>query len=421
MEGKVTAISMRHMRFPVSDVKCYEIITTSIGRNYTLKVLSWVHNRIPSDEQAGLLIKSAIHNQSIHTLHLDNCFDQTGVNGCRALTTLMTCGRPFDALSFRRNGLSGIDDVAAAMATNPQLKELDWIDNELNDRDAELIAQALKQNTNLQELYLHRNGITSAGFERIGTTIYDPSSLNAMESCNYTCWVDDVAGNEHGKSPLQNRNRKIVRTVVNTTRGRQQRALFKCRVGGGATHPQARAKIVCLGKRCLSRLDSSCTLQTGGMLPGRQTAAPRVASSAPWVGKPSRRGRGSGARRHRRLCYEGGMALEREGGYTRALPPIDVHSRSPLAPTPGDSGPSAIPRRGGATAGTSHPEGGRDDDDAPARPPNRPRGLARDVKKRHMAPRQAAWELRFRGDAGPMADRPSETSARTTTRRPPRG
>lgn len=136
--------------------------------------------------------------------------------------------------------------------------------------------------------------------------------------------------------------------------------------------------VVCLGKRCLSRLDSSCTLQTGGMLPGRQTAAPRVASSAPWVGKPSRRGRGSGARRHRRLCYEGGMALEREGGYTRALPPIDVHSRSPLAPTPGDSGPSAIPRRGGATAGTSHPEGGRDDDDAPARPPKfHPRGLRR--------------------------------------------
>ena len=77
-----------------------------------------------------------------------------GVNGCRALASLLTCGRPIERLDFDRNGLSGIDDVTAALATNPQIRVLSMTENELNDRDAELIAQALKPNTNLQQLYL---------------------------------------------------------------------------------------------------------------------------------------------------------------------------------------------------------------------------------------------------------------------------
>ncbi|EJK63698.1 hypothetical protein THAOC_15627 [Thalassiosira oceanica] len=103
-----------------------------------------------------------------------------------------------------------MDDVSAAVATNPQLKSL-WIeDNELNDRDAELIAQALKQNTNLQVLYLVGNSnMTPTGFQKIGAAIYDPSSMNATESCNHTCWVDRVEGNELCMTPQWRRNRKL--------------------------------------------------------------------------------------------------------------------------------------------------------------------------------------------------------------------
>ena len=56
---------------------------------------------------------------------------------------------------------------------------------------AELIAQALKQNTNLQKLFLKSNNITPAGIELISNALYDPSSLNAMESCNHACYVDE--------------------------------------------------------------------------------------------------------------------------------------------------------------------------------------------------------------------------------------
>ncbi|EJK59041.1 hypothetical protein THAOC_20792 [Thalassiosira oceanica] len=218
MEGKVTNFNFCSVRFPGQDlVECFDIIAASIRRNYALKRLLWIDNQISSDEQADQLIESTIDNRSIKDLRLVHCFNQSGVNGCRALAALMN-GRPFDCLDFRENGLSGIENVATALATNPQLKALRIHVNELNDRDAELIAKALDRNTKLQELYLGRNNITPAGFEKIRSTIYDPSSLNAMESCNHTCyvdcvedegWVDCMEGNYRDMTPRQRRNRKL--------------------------------------------------------------------------------------------------------------------------------------------------------------------------------------------------------------------
>ncbi|EJK72022.1 hypothetical protein THAOC_06485 [Thalassiosira oceanica] len=179
MEGKVTNFDVCRVRFPAVDiVECYGIIAASIRRNHALKRLLWIDNQISSDEQADLLIESTIGNRSIKDLR-------------------------------RQNGLSGIENVAAALATNPQLKALRIHTNELTDRDAELIAHALKQNTNLQALRLRGNNITSGGIEMIRTAIYDPSSLNAMEYCNHECWVDCVEGNFSGIAPLQRRNRKL--------------------------------------------------------------------------------------------------------------------------------------------------------------------------------------------------------------------
>ncbi|EJK72351.1 hypothetical protein THAOC_06128 [Thalassiosira oceanica] len=214
MNGKVTTIDMRNIRFPGPDVvKCYEIIATSIRRNRGLEILTWINNQIPSDDLADLIIESIIDNRSVKNVDLENCFSHDGVNGCRALTSLMTSGRPFEWLEFSGNCLSGIDDVAAALASNLQLEALRICDNELNDRDAELIAQALKQNTNLHTLYLNHNRITPTGFDTIRSTIYDPSSLNAIEYCNHTCHIDRVEGNINSMSPQQRRNKKLYKLL----------------------------------------------------------------------------------------------------------------------------------------------------------------------------------------------------------------
>ena len=209
LENKVARIYMQHITFPTADVmKCYKSITTLIGRNRKLKYLLWSNIEFPSEMQADLFIESIAHNKSIKGVRLADCFNQGDVNGCRALALLMTSGRPFEVLDFDRNGLSGIDGVAAALATNPQIITLGMIGNELSDRDAELIAQALKRNTNLQKLFLEENNVTDAGFERIRTAIYDASSLNAMGSCNHTCWVDRVEGN-FDAGPQHCRRRKL--------------------------------------------------------------------------------------------------------------------------------------------------------------------------------------------------------------------
>ena len=217
MEGKATNIDMRRIRFPAEDVdECYEIIAASIRRNIKLEKFDWESIEFRSDEQADLFIESVMDNWAIKIVTLANCINRSDINGCRALASLMMCGRPLKIVDFRDNGLSGIDDVAAALATNPQLKEL-WIrDNEFNDGDAELIAEALKQNTNLQSLYMRgNNNITPTGFEKIRTAIYNPLSLNGVASCNHTCWVDCIrdndqfVGNYSGMTPQQRRRRKL--------------------------------------------------------------------------------------------------------------------------------------------------------------------------------------------------------------------
>ncbi|EJK78010.1 hypothetical protein THAOC_00116, partial [Thalassiosira oceanica] len=120
MEGKVKLVWMERVIFPAEHVtECYEIIAASIRRNHALKELTWSGIRIPSDKQADLLIDSVIDNWSIKNVNLRGCFGQEGVNGFRVMATIMTCGRPFQTLDFGGNGLSGIDDVAAALATNP--------------------------------------------------------------------------------------------------------------------------------------------------------------------------------------------------------------------------------------------------------------------------------------------------------------
>ncbi|EJK74857.1 hypothetical protein THAOC_03441 [Thalassiosira oceanica] len=223
MEGKVTDIFMQCVRFPGPDVaECYEIIAASIRRNHALEKLTWIGIRFPSDEQADLLIESIIDNRSIKRLDLEKCFNQNGADGCRALASLISSGRPVDWLYFIENSLSGIDDVAAALATNPQLEALVMSGNELNDGDAELIARALKQNTNLQRLCMDENNITSVGLENMLEAIYDPSSLSAMESCNHTCCIDLVEQNDHyvrvggnysGMTSQQRRRRKLYKLL----------------------------------------------------------------------------------------------------------------------------------------------------------------------------------------------------------------
>ena len=57
--------------------------------------------------------------------------------------------------------------------------------NLLNDNDAILILQALKRNTNLEEIRLHTNNFTSIDVNALLTCVFDSSSLNAISESNH--------------------------------------------------------------------------------------------------------------------------------------------------------------------------------------------------------------------------------------------
>jgi len=111
----------------------------------------------------------------------------------------------------------------------------------LNDNDALLIAQALKQNDNLRTLRLQENQLTKAGQDAIMKTIYDSTSLNSVSDCNHTCCVqfnDDYRCrlNERGDK-LVNRRRKLYRLL--SSRNREGSNVYHLNLEFGDDEPLA--------------------------------------------------------------------------------------------------------------------------------------------------------------------------------------
>ena len=67
---------------------------------------------------------------------------------------------------------------------------LDLQDNNLNDQDALLIADALKGNNTLQELHLDGNQIGQSGEDALWNSLLDTTTLNAVVNTNHTCRVN---------------------------------------------------------------------------------------------------------------------------------------------------------------------------------------------------------------------------------------
>jgi hypothetical protein len=94
------------------------------------------------------------------------------------------------------------------------LKELNLHENyHLNDRDAALIANALRTNSTLRNFSIDAMGITDVGVEALGLALCDKSSLNSAADSNHTCtlaldWYD-ISNYNWDKQWQINRGRKI--------------------------------------------------------------------------------------------------------------------------------------------------------------------------------------------------------------------
>jgi Ran GTPase-activating protein (RanGAP) involved in mRNA processing and transport len=80
----------------------------------------------------------------------------------------------------------GAVTIAEYLESDPPIQRIDLDNNRLNDDDAILISQALKRNTNLCEICLYSNNITSIGVKALLTCVFDSSSLNAISESNHT-------------------------------------------------------------------------------------------------------------------------------------------------------------------------------------------------------------------------------------------
>jgi len=80
---------------------------------------------------------------------------------------------------LENNNIDSLGAVAIAeyLESDPPIEELCLAYNQLNDDDVILISRALKRNTNLHEIDLVSNKITSIGVKAVLTCVFDISSL----------------------------------------------------------------------------------------------------------------------------------------------------------------------------------------------------------------------------------------------------
>ncbi|KAK1739077.1 leucine-rich repeat protein, partial [Skeletonema marinoi] len=141
-----------------------DAIVDIVESNKHLRKLGIGRNRIGRDHIERLC--SAVRTHALVELDLSNCFEPG--NGDAMLTSLLTSGGlKLEKLVMSSNDItSGVSTLLADfLATNPRLKELNLVDNRLNDSDAALIGNALRSNTTLRHLHLNLNDITNVGEE----------------------------------------------------------------------------------------------------------------------------------------------------------------------------------------------------------------------------------------------------------------
>jgi len=152
-----------------------------LKNNPTLKTFSFVDNPINNIDDINKLCELVKDHPSIENLALGNCKGED-IDGYEILTRIMNAGRNnLVSIDLSSNDIStGGTHISDFLAANPILKSLYLDENKLNDRDALVIAKALKHNTKLRFLDLtDNNSITKRGWKALRKAEFDNTSLNA--------------------------------------------------------------------------------------------------------------------------------------------------------------------------------------------------------------------------------------------------
>jgi len=172
--------------------KGIEFVAGYMQSNLQMKALYLWNNQLGNMKHATTMLEAVIDHPSITKVHLENCLGGENINSYEAICPLFASDKTWDLLGLEKNNIitGGDTTIPDYITSNPPLKYLYLSRNKLNDNDAIFIAQALKYNTNLEELFINDNNFTDIGKESLLKAVYDPTSLNSVFECNHTCRLE---------------------------------------------------------------------------------------------------------------------------------------------------------------------------------------------------------------------------------------
>jgi len=141
----------------------------------------------PINDLSGVMrLSEAVSTHPIPlSLNLSGCSIGTNMD---ILMTILRSGAETIYLNDNDIGSQGAIEIAKHLQSNAStLKQLSLDTNRLNDGDAILLAQALKKNTNLQEIWVRGNNFSVSGVKSLFKAIFNSSSLNAISESNHQC------------------------------------------------------------------------------------------------------------------------------------------------------------------------------------------------------------------------------------------
>ena len=167
-----------------------KFIAECMETNRQMKEFGLSNNQLESVDNVHLVLDAIISHPSINKVRLENCLGGD-MNSYDALCYLLASDKSFECVDFDRNNIQtqGGSAISDYISNNPPLENLLLSGNKLNDDDAILIAQALKQNTNLGWLHLYYNDFTDIGCQTLSKAVYNPTCLNSVYDCNHTCQI----------------------------------------------------------------------------------------------------------------------------------------------------------------------------------------------------------------------------------------
>jgi len=192
-----------------------DAILDIVESNKRLRKLDIQKNRIGIEDIERLC--STVRNYALVELDLYESFEP-GV-GDQMLATLLTgCDLKLERLDmFRNNITSAVSTILSDfLASNPTLKELSFTHNNLDDSDAESIANALRTNSTLRYINLDGNvnmNYDGAAAKAFRLVLCNDSSLNAAADSNHMCFCVYCNDINHHKQWQINRASKVYRLL----------------------------------------------------------------------------------------------------------------------------------------------------------------------------------------------------------------